>query len=65
MQTIMEGVLVVKECARTPSEPCQGTLEQGTKPTIAHIGLCDESRGGPSVYPSRDLERDKVVKKMS
>lgn len=32
----MEGVLVIGEDARTPSEHCTSRLEQGSKPSSAH-----------------------------
>lgn len=38
----MEGVLVVRICARTPSDPHRGTIEHGSKPPNAHIEPCDE-----------------------
>lgn len=38
----MEGVLVVEEGSRTPSEHCRGTLWQGTG---------DSPRSGPSLRP--------------
>lgn len=45
---------------------CQGTLEQGTKPTHAHTGPCDELATHPGVdLPSpRDPEKDKVEQEM-
>lgn len=33
------------------SEPCRGTLEQGIKPTTAHIGPCD----GLVTHPRLDV----------
>lgn len=37
---------------RTPLEYCRGPLEQGNEPTDAHVGSCDDIRGGlPVVYP--------------
>lgn len=38
----MVGVLVAGGGDRTPSQPCRGTLGQGTEPPNAHIGSCDE-----------------------
>lgn len=68
----MEGVLVEGKGARTPSEQCGGTLEQSAEPTTAHIGPYDElvthpgvDPSSPIVYPPRDPERDKVVRKMT
>lgn len=68
----MEDVLVVVEDARTPTEHCQGTHDEGTIPTNAQIWLCDELAtypGGepflhPYVHPPSDPSRHKVVKKM-
>lgn len=45
----MKGVLVIGEGAIAPSEQCRGTLEQGTKPTVARIGPCDELVNHPVV----------------
>lgn len=66
------SVLVVRGDARTPSEHCSGTLEQGTEPKNAHIGPCDELVSHPGVdlpltskSPPHDPKRDKVVKKTS
>lgn len=67
----IEDVLVVGEGARNPSEQCQGTFKQGSKPTDAHLEPCDEltthpgvNLPSPSVYPHQDPEGDKAVKKM-
>lgn len=38
----MEGVLVVMGSARTLSEHCRCTLEQGTEPQNTHIGTWNE-----------------------
>lgn len=66
----MDGVLVLREGARTPSERCQGTLEQITEPTNAHIRNCDElltnqewTLPSPNVHPRRNPDGDKAVKK--
>lgn len=71
MQPNMEGVLVVEEGATTPSEHCRGPLEQGIKPTTAHIGPGNGllthpgvDLPSPIVYPPRDPKRAKAVKKM-
>lgn len=52
--------------ARTPSEPFQGTLKQGTEPTDAHIGSWYElaTHPGtdlPSSIVSPPCERDKAL----
>lgn len=45
----MEGVLVIMGGARTPSETCLGTLEQGTEPKNALVGPCNEPATPPGV----------------
>lgn len=42
------------------------SVEQGTEPTNAHLGPCDEQIQGwtlssPIVYPPRDLEREHLT----
>lgn len=69
----MKGDLLIGEGANIPSEHCRGTLEQGLKPTHAHIGPCDELVIHPGVdpaflslsivYPPHDPKKDKVFKK--
>lgn len=56
----MESVWVVEGDGRTHSEHYQGTLGQGSKSTIAHVGVDLPS---PLVYPPCDLKRDKAVNK--
>lgn len=41
--------------ARTPLDHCLGTLEQGTKPTNAHIRPCDALGTHPGVDPALTL----------
>lgn len=61
----MEGVLVVGGGGtRTPSEHYPGTLEQGTEPTNAHIGLCNElvthpgfDLPSPIVSPAQEIKQ--------
>lgn len=45
----MEDVLVVGRDARTPSEQCQCTHEQGTEPTMDHIGSFEKLATCPVV----------------
>lgn len=45
----MEGVLV-GQGIRPPSKHCRSTLEQGTKPTNAHMGPCDGLGTHPSIF---------------
>lgn len=47
----MEVILVVGESVRTPSEHCRVALEQGSEPTNARIGPCDEL----ATHPGMDL----------
>lgn len=62
----MEGLLAMGEGARTPSGHGQGTFEQVTDPTEAHIGPCGEQATHLGVYPpfahcAPSAKRDKAV----
>lgn len=46
------GVRSLLVAARAPSEHCQGTLKQGTKPPNAQIGTCNKQGVGSTLPDS-------------
>lgn len=47
--------------SRTPSEYCQHTLAQGTKPSNAHMGSCNETLAPSGLYLHPEREKEETT----